>query len=240
MKSAPLVVLVGVLAFGGCRKEQEKPAPSPTPAPENRPASLDPELAELHRASTRGRKDDFEAVVSAGPVAGSLADREHAALALFSAGSPADRLAVVAVDPGNEFELALRHVVAKGGFEPAPAATPFDVEATGGLSSAAIEAALAPRLAWYEACFIPALRLDRRATGSITMRWNVGPRGDATGVWMTKSELLGDDVTKCIVRHSHGLPFPAPPQGSALVTASLQLGPRKIAGNPNLPRGLTQ
>jgi hypothetical protein len=160
--------------------------------------------------------------------------------ALFASGSPAAELPVVAVDRGNEFELALRYVLAKGGYDPAPLATVSEVEASGGLVGDQIERVLATRLRWYEACFIPSLRQDRRATGSVTVRWNIAPEGNATGVWMVKSELLSEEVTKCVVRHSHGLLFARPPQGAALVTANIQLGPWRLAGNPNVPRDLSR
>jgi hypothetical protein len=234
-----LFLIVGLLAVAGCQKEPKKPAPSTTMSAEASPPGVDPELRELHLASTRGRKADFSKLTSVGPTpAGSsdLSARKRAVHALFASGSPAAELPVIAVDRGNEYELALRYVLTQGGFDPAPAATLFEVEASGGLAGDEVDKVLATRLRWYEACFIPSLRQDRRATGSVTLRWSVAPEGNVTGVWMVKSDLLAEEVTNCLVRHSHGLLFARPPQGTARVTASVQLGPWKPAGHPNLPR----
>ncbi len=245
-RSSPLLVLVGLLATSACRKNEEKLAPSAAPprtSAATSPSGVDTELHELHLASTRDRSADFAQLTSVGPAPAGSSDssaRKRALQALFASGSPAAELPVVAVDRGNEFELALRYVLTKGGFDPAPLATLFDVEASGGLAGDEVEEVLATRLRWYEACFIPSLRQDRRATGSVTVRWTVAPEGNVTGVWMVKSELLTEEVTKCVVRHSHGLLFARPRGGSALVTASIQLGPWKLAGNPNVRRDLSR
>ncbi|HEX6275248.1 MAG TPA: AgmX/PglI C-terminal domain-containing protein [Polyangiaceae bacterium] len=216
-----LVVVASLAVVSACRAKGSSSGPSPG-ASSSAAGTRATSSAAAHGAAVSARPPPVLDLANApGPApSGAPATRsvrETAVLALLGDPTFARRLPVVDLEPGREFDPALRDRVAPRIAVPMPDLRLAEGKTEGALPKQVVERIVRQQLGRYRACAANTAPEPAKLAGRVTLELSIEPNGRVGGVGSGGSTLNQGSVVRCIVDAARSLQFPEAPAATRSV-----------------------
>ena len=162
--------------------------------------------------------------VDAGPLETAPREaREKAVLELLAGEGPAADLPIVATEPGETLNPALRDSLAprKG----PPKIRQGKVTVKGALPREVIQRIMRRRFAQLRRCYQRGLDTNPQLAGNVNLKLTIGAEGAVAAAQTTGSSLPSKSVLQCIAAVAKSMRFPKPEKGVVVATVPLTLTP---------------